>query len=162
MVHALRDDKVIDAAVTATAVLAITGIPLNTSYLTLHVEDKKIYSWGGNSFGECGLNIKNPIIREPRAIPFFNGIQVEQVACGSTHVLVRDSEGRVYSYERMTIDFNKSRWGSPKHGKLGLEKVTQENLLEPQLVDGLAHKKVVHIAAGTEHSAALTGTLLLL
>ena len=70
------------------------------------------------------------------------GCHVIKLACGWDHCLALSSDGVVRS------------WGSGQNGKLG--RGTEESAAEPMIVSGLLGQRVVHIAAGCEHSIALT------
>lgn len=50
-------------------------------------------------------------------------------------------------------------WGSSAEGKLGLGYDIKTDVYVPTKIDLLDGKNVVHIACGTDHSAALTGTV---
>ncbi|RYG46433.1 hypothetical protein EON67_09550 [archaeon] len=69
-----------------------------------------------------------------------DGIKLKAVAVGTSHMLGLSTEGTVFS------------WGNCEYGRCGNGKSKQKS---PQVVDLLADKKVVAVAAGYTHSLAL-------
>ena len=72
-----------------------------------------------------------------------------QVACGGAHSLAVDARGCVWS------------WGSDRHGQLGHGKSMRSKAVshEPRRLTALHHRPVRAVAAGNDHSLALTNTL---
>ncbi|XP_053697522.1 probable E3 ubiquitin-protein ligase HERC3 [Sabethes cyaneus] len=100
----------------------------------------------------CGNDIsvaitnRNAVFNIPQPQPIFSfprHVRIAQVVVGFAHCLVLTSNGEVYS------------WGSGARGQLGNGIITPRQKL-PQLVEALAGVKIVHIAAGAWHSAAVS------
>lgn len=70
-------------------------------------ENGTVWSWGGNSEGQCGLG-PDENARVPRVLLGLHRVQVAQVACGGSHCLARTDAGSLFS------------WGRGAHGCLGL------------------------------------------
>ncbi|KNA22104.1 hypothetical protein SOVF_037040 [Spinacia oleracea] len=103
--------------------------------------DGRLYTWGR------GFSSSSSNVCIPQSIP--SAFSFEQAALGWNHALVLTSEGEVFML------------GGSHHGVLSEpQKMTRHNNSsdEPSLskVCGLVGKKVVHIAAGAEHSAIVT------
>ncbi len=69
---------------------------------------------------------------------------IEQIALGAKHSLFLTNKGRLYVC------------GYGSQGQLGLGKSFTSNIYEPTLVKSLIGKMVIMIAAGSNHSLALT------
>eukprot|EP01127_Copromyxa_protea_P016164 TRINITY_DN4758_c0_g1_i1.p1 TRINITY_DN4758_c0_g1~~TRINITY_DN4758_c0_g1_i1.p1 ORF type:complete len:544 (+),score=101.16 TRINITY_DN4758_c0_g1_i1:119-1633(+) len=106
-------------------------------------EDKRVFSWGSNLHGQCGLGHKTSPVRAPKEIEALRGVDVVQVVCGETHSMVLDASGSVYV------------WGSSAEGKLGLGDVEQD-VEVPIKIKTFENKGIIQISAGTDHSAALS------
>jgi alpha-tubulin suppressor-like RCC1 family protein len=70
-------------------------------------ENGTVWSWGGNSEGQCGLGLEESA-RVPRVVLGLHKTNVAQVACGGSHCLARTDAGSLFS------------WGRGAHGCLGL------------------------------------------
>ena len=101
-----------------------------------------IYSFGYNSHGQLGLNdqLERSAPRPVRALP-SNHIRAIIAACGSSHSLIVDQHGGVFS------------WGSNAHGQLGTGDVTERS--EPTKIscDG---QRINGIACGSAHTLLCT------
>ena len=66
--------------------------------ITLFLEDDKVYSWGSNVHGQCGVLGVNDqkFIPEPVEIEALRGVPLKQVCCGETHSMALDKEGNVF------------------------------------------------------------------
>jgi len=119
------------------------------------VEEKKkgessksgIFVWGRGGDGQLGVgDIEDEIL--PKEVLSLSGKTITKIACGGNHTLVVTDVGDVYS------------WGWNSSGQLGLGD-TNDQLL-PACVRTLTLAKAfqkhsfVQVAAGSEHSCALT------
>jgi alpha-tubulin suppressor-like RCC1 family protein len=120
----------------------------------------EIYSFGGCSFGQLGLgpintmpldSDKYPYMPIPKLIDSLSSVEIIYIACGDSHSMAIDSEGRLYA------------WGAAAYGQLGLENL---NLLpkdldnnpyepEPSLVPFFKYQKVISAACGEAHTLIL-------
>ncbi|XP_047451530.1 probable E3 ubiquitin-protein ligase HERC3 [Mugil cephalus] len=96
-------------------------------------------SEGGKLF--CVDATQTPFI--PSTPKGFGNILVSQVACGSKHTVVLTKGGQVFT------------WGQDSRGQLGLGG-RKAGAGSPQQVQTLSAIPVVHVAAGGEHSFALS------
>ena len=102
-----------------------------------------VYVFGQNSYGELGVGDTDDRLL-PVAIPFFQDINVKQVAAGNEHTTVLSAEGQLY-----TFGFNGS-------GQLGYESPT--NNTTPKLVESLLSKTINFLGPsnGCEHLIILS------
>ena len=124
-------------------------------------DDNELYAWGSGTYGECGygefqetnkpklvkmpyeyisnaeLNQLNDEFEIQQTRP-----QITQISAGGHHSLILTAKGRVYSF------------GYGSHGQLGLR--STKNFCTPQLVKDLLSKPISLIAAGWNHSLALS------
>jgi alpha-tubulin suppressor-like RCC1 family protein len=82
----------------------------------------------------------------PRRVNALAGVEVVSVACGDFHTLALDSEGRVFSWGWGGSFF--SGGGALGHGDT-------DDVPTPALVEALEGTRVVQIASGGQHGAAL-------
>ncbi|CAD7975850.1 unnamed protein product [Amoebophrya sp. A25] len=119
----------------------------------------KVYAWGTNDQGQCGMPPvagRTMEILAPRQVLALAHTRIVQVSCGLQHVLAVDSQGRVFS------------WGSGGHGQLGtrsLPRVRQpppatsaaSSITDtPQMLQCVGRVRITKVAAGREHSALVT------
>jgi alpha-tubulin suppressor-like RCC1 family protein len=101
----------------------------------------RVYSWGQNSSGQLGLGNTNNQL-SPVLIPFSANIAAWRVAAGSTHSLLLDSFGRLYS------------WGSNGNGELGNGTTNNQSIPQPVVLPaGVTAWSAV--SAGIRFSVAL-------
>ncbi|PWA92826.1 regulator of chromosome condensation (RCC1) family protein [Artemisia annua] len=101
----------------------------------------QVYSWGWGDFGRLGHgNSTDCFIPQP--IKALQGLRIRQIACGDSHCLAVTMEGEVQS------------WGRNQNGQLGLG--TIEDSLVPQRIEAFQGITVKMVAAGAEHTAAIT------
>ncbi|EKX45413.1 hypothetical protein GUITHDRAFT_57990, partial [Guillardia theta CCMP2712] len=107
--------------------------------------DAKLYVWGYNMYGQIGLGANDPIFYLlPQLVSAPSGEKWYSVACGGLHTIASTVSGKVYT------------WGINIAGQLGLN---QEAMLSrcqgPVAMDCLTGRRVIHVAAGQQFSAAL-------
>lgn len=58
------------------------------------------YSWGSNSFGQCGAGNPNttPFLLAPQKIPIPTGIHVSKIAAGGRHSAAVSTCGKLMSW----------------------------------------------------------------
>lgn len=71
-----------------------------------------MYAWGGNEYGQCGVDADKRDIITP--MPCLTGLRVKQVACGGMHSLALTDEGNVYSWGERWGEFSLKIDSSPR------------------------------------------------
>jgi alpha-tubulin suppressor-like RCC1 family protein len=101
----------------------------------------RVFSWGSGGNGRLGVG--DTIDRtEACLVTGLCSELIVSVTCGASHSLAITSKGQIYS------------WGKNSQGQNGIGNV--EDTLKPVLVKKLAEKFVIQVAAGWEHTLALT------
>lgn len=120
----------------------------------------EVYSFGGGSFGQLGLGSVSkmpldsdsyPFMPIPTKIESLGNIVITKLACGDSHTMAIDNEGKLYA------------WGAAACGQLGIEnlvhlpKDTEGNPFEPEpkLVNFFENMKVDSVACGESHTLVL-------
>lgn len=101
----------------------------------------QVFSWGWGDFGRLGHGNSSDLFT-PHPIKVLQGLKIKQIACGDSHCLAVTIDGQVRS------------WGRNQNGQLGLG--TTEDSLVPQVVQAFEGISVKMVAAGAEHTAAIT------
>ncbi|XP_010547681.1 PREDICTED: ultraviolet-B receptor UVR8 [Tarenaya hassleriana] len=102
---------------------------------------KEVYSWGWGDFGRLGHGNSSDLFT-PQPIKALHGIRIKQIACEDSHCLAVTMEGEVQS------------WGRNQNGQLGLGGT--EDSLVPQKIQAFEGVRIKMVAAGAEHTAAVT------
>mmetsp|Transcript_19224 Transcript_19224/g.59166 ORF Transcript_19224/g.59166 Transcript_19224/m.59166 type:complete len:402 (-) Transcript_19224:32-1237(-) len=115
---------------------------------TLAVDDGgRVWSWGKSDYGKCGHG-DDKDCPEPKIIEALAGVDVAAVACGETHSLAVDSDGRAYSWG----------WGGSwisGGGQLGHG--DRDHRYAPELIAGaLESATIASVSAGEAHTVFLT------
>ncbi|KAJ0097762.1 hypothetical protein Patl1_28023 [Pistacia atlantica] len=99
--------------------------------------------WAGQvgDFGRLGHGNSSDLFT-PQPIKALHGLRIKQIACGDSHCLAVTMEGEVQS------------WGRNQNGQLGLG--TTEDALVPQKIQAFQGVSIKMVAAGAEHSVAVT------
>ena len=110
----------------------------------------QLWAWGRNEDGQLGYaKAKTPgaVVREhqnyatPERVAGLMGTRVRHIACGRTHSIAVDADGRLHS------------WGGNDDGALGHgDRVSRA---APTLCEALAGVVVVGVACGSRHTLAL-------
>lgn len=109
---------------------------------TLVLAGDQVLAWGWNRHGQCGLGHKEfvPTVQPVQALA---GLDVVDVAAGATHSLALTRAGAVLV------------WGSHADGKLGLGDDGGDQQA-PHRLESFGGLRVVGLAAGADHTAAIT------
>ncbi|XP_020204702.1 ultraviolet-B receptor UVR8 isoform X1 [Cajanus cajan] len=102
---------------------------------------KDVYSWGWGDFGRLGHGDHSDMLI-PHPIKALQGLKIQQIACGDSHCLA------------VTMDRHMLSWGRNQNGQLGLG--TIEDSLLPQKIQKFEGIPIKMVAAGAEHSVAIT------
>lgn len=143
-----------------TTVQVLPGIKLGggEDHTLVVLEDKTVWSCGGNNFGQLGDSLKGEFKSEKFIIPVLDGDMltssgvlenIDYVAAGWKHSLALDEEGHVWA------------WGDNEYGELGQD--NQENSYTPvQVLSGaqpgglyLSNIKLISTGRSGEHSLAV-------
>ncbi|EEC03026.1 regulator of chromosome condensation, putative [Ixodes scapularis] len=109
---------------------------------TRQITEGRAFSFGSNGYGQLGLGHKNPVTR-PKCIKGLKDHRVVLVACGRAHTLVATDDLKVYGF------------GMNTEHQLGLDSQEFQHT-EPALIRSLTGLQIKQLAAGAEHSIALT------
>ena len=137
----------------------INGVCGDVHSLILN-EKGEVYAFGGGSFGQLGLGPVNkmpldsdryPFKPTPTIIEYFCGISIVSIACGDSHSMAIDINGKLYA------------WGAAACGQLGLEftsnlpKDIEGNPYqpEPRQVTYFENIKITSVACGENHTLVL-------
>lgn len=126
-----------------TEVGGVKEFKAGADFLLVVFNSGRVSAIGGNRFGQLGNGAQSPL-KELSSVGAYENI--EQVACGESHVLSKDHQGKISSV------------GSNDFGQLGLG--NRLNVRSPQKLWGL--ERVKQLAAGKDYSAAvlMTGAVL--
>eukprot|EP00607_Mallomonas_marina_P006606 CAMPEP_0182434360 /NCGR_PEP_ID=MMETSP1167-20130531/69360_1 /TAXON_ID=2988 /ORGANISM="Mallomonas Sp, Strain CCMP3275" /LENGTH=520 /DNA_ID=CAMNT_0024624159 /DNA_START=404 /DNA_END=1966 /DNA_ORIENTATION=- len=107
-------------------------------------ESGRIYMWGLNRNGQCGLVSKSDTVLDPRPMDFseFGSIHTKHLYCGRNHTSMISVAGRVYT------------WGAAGFGRLGISE-SKKKQMTPVEVVALAYIRVTDLAVGDFHTLAL-------
>lgn len=142
--HGNADEKHLPTVISALEGCEITSITCGADHTTAYTKDKNIvWSWGWGDFGRLGHGNSSDLFI-PQPIKALSGLVIKQIACGDCHCLAITGDGVVHS------------WGRNQNGQLGLG--NNEDALVPRKVTAFDGIKVRMLAAGAEHTAAVTET----
>ncbi|KAG9457082.1 hypothetical protein H6P81_001590 [Aristolochia fimbriata] len=140
--HGDAEDRLFPTKLSALDGLDIVSITCGADHTTAYSESQlQVYSWGWGDFGRLGHGNSSDLFT-PQPIKVLQGIRIKQIACGDSHCLAVTMDGKVQS------------WGRNQNGQLGLG--TLEDSLLPQPIQAFKGIPVKMIAAGAEHTAAVT------
>ena len=105
----------------------------------LITSDDKVFGFGSNCFGCCGLG-HNSVVNEPQIIPELCNKNIQQFFIGSTFALAQNGK-YVYS------------WGSNDKGQCARDVIEELIYLMPEEI--LNEKSIFQICCGLNHSLAL-------
>eukprot|EP00735_Rhodelphis_limneticus_P006448 TRINITY_DN1885_c0_g1::TRINITY_DN1885_c0_g1_i1::g.14121::m.14121 TRINITY_DN1885_c0_g1::TRINITY_DN1885_c0_g1_i1::g.14121 ORF type:complete len:611 (-),score=132.46,sp/Q9FN03/UVR8_ARATH/32.30/3e-57,sp/Q9FN03/UVR8_ARATH/37.42/9e-56,sp/Q9FN03/UVR8_ARATH/34.86/2e-50,sp/Q9FN03/UVR8_ARATH/38.04/7e-46,sp/Q9FN03/UVR8_ARATH/37.10/4e-33,sp/Q9FN03/UVR8_ARATH/37.36/2e-07,RCC1/PF00415.13/0.0013,RCC1/PF00415.13/5.4e-13,RCC1/PF00415.13/3.6e-16,RCC1/PF00415.13/3.8e-16,RCC1/PF00415.13/0.0064,RCC1/PF00415.13/5.7e- len=99
----------------------------------------KLFTWGLNDYGQLGIGLS----RSSESAPVEVSLEAPAIAvsCGQSHTAALTNDGALYT------------WGWGFKGRLGHGDDRSEP--EPRRVDALADVKIVSVACGSYHTAAL-------
>ncbi|KAI3990988.1 hypothetical protein MKX01_026172 [Papaver californicum] len=140
--HGDAEDRPFPTQMSALDGHEIISITCGADHATAYSESlMQLYSWGWGDFGRLGHGNSSDLFT-PQPIKTLGGVRIKQIACGDSHCLAVTMHGEVQS------------WGRNQNGQLGLG--TTEDSLVPQKVQAFQGISVKMVAAGAEHTAAVT------
>ncbi|CAI9771883.1 unnamed protein product [Fraxinus pennsylvanica] len=140
--HGDADDRFTPTKLSALDGLEIVSVACGADHTTAYSESQsQVYSWGWGDFGRLGHGNSSDLF-SPQPIKSLQSLQIKQIACGDSHCLAVTMKGEVLS------------WGRNQNGQLGLG--TTEDSLLPQKIEAFQGVSIKMIAAGAEHTAAVT------
>ncbi|XP_062095114.1 ultraviolet-B receptor UVR8 isoform X1 [Humulus lupulus] len=140
--HGDAEDRLTPTHLSALDGLEISSVTCGADHTTAYSErHMEVYSWGWGDFGRLGHGNSSDLFT-PQPIKALHGMRITQIACGDSHCLAVTMEGEVQS------------WGRNQNGQLGLG--TTEDSLVPQKIQAFKGISIKMVAAGAEHTAAIT------
>lgn len=106
-------------------------------------DNGQVYVFGDGEYGQHGSGSSSSMQREPVVVGKLANKKIVQIAAGSFHMAALDSEGELYC------------WGLGKDGQVGQGTTLLHNTI-PNVVPALKGQKVVQVACGGHHTAAIT------
>lgn len=142
--HGDANDRDLPTIVTALDGCGVSAINCGADHTTARSDSTRtVYSWGWGDFGRLGHGNSSDLFL-PHSIRVLQGLQIKQMACGDSHCLAISTDGEVYS------------WGRNQNGQLGLGH--HDDSLRPQKVPTFQGVEVKMVAAGAEHTVAITAS----
>eukprot|EP00252_Welwitschia_mirabilis_P003499 TRINITY_DN13557_c0_g1_i1.p1 TRINITY_DN13557_c0_g1~~TRINITY_DN13557_c0_g1_i1.p1 ORF type:complete len:436 (+),score=82.89 TRINITY_DN13557_c0_g1_i1:975-2282(+) len=140
--HGDAEDQHLPTIISALDSCEITSVICGADHTTAY-SDKTlaVYSWGWGDFGRLGHGNSSDLFI-PQAIKALQGLRIKQISCGDSHCLAVTDDGVVQS------------WGRNQNGQLGLGDT--EDCLVPQKIEFFKGTAVKMVAAGAEHTVAVT------
>ena len=105
-------------------------------------DDGRLFSWGHNSHGQCGLGDFNAKRDTPQPLTSLHGVPIKHIACGGNSSFALTTSGALFG------------WGNNQSGQLGIG--DQQNRFFPTQCKSLRYQRVVHVSCGETHTAVLT------
>ncbi|XP_010930686.3 ultraviolet-B receptor UVR8 isoform X4 [Elaeis guineensis] len=140
--HGDAEDRHLPTLLSALNSQGIVSVTCGADHTTAYSEPElQVYSWGWGDFGRLGHGNSSDVFT-PQSIKALQGLKIKQIACGDSHCLAVTVDGQVQS------------WGRNQNGQLGLG--TTEDSLVPQRIQAFQGIAVKMVAAGAEHTAAVT------
>lgn len=106
--------------------------------------DGRVFTWGRDEYGQLGQGTRSLDAEHPNPVLGLRDKRVVAIAAGAFHSVALTEDGQVWT------------WGLNRDGALGHG--TLSDTRSPKLVTALQSDKVVAIAAGGNHTAALTAS----
>lgn len=124
----------------------VVSINCGDEHSAVVCQSGRLFVFGSNNWGQLGLGHKNHVSK-PSCVKSLKPEKVTHVACGRAHTLICTDNQKIFSC------------GSDQESQLGRANIgSSDSSSIPVLVYdcGSTGKKILQIAAGTQHSIALT------
>ena len=122
--------------------LSVVAVGAGTNHSIVAAGDA-LFVWGNNQYGQLGCGeVHDKPVCAPMMLRWLENVTVTQLTCGNNHSIVVTNQSTVYA------------WGCNERGQLGLG--DQKLRSRPVRVDRLWGIPIVNVAAGGEHSLAVT------
>ena len=119
----------------------VIAVSAGTAHSFAITADGSVWSWGIGGFGKLGHgDQQNQLL--PKKVEAFADQRVVAVLAGGYHSLALTADGAVWS------------WGDGDCGKLGHS--DEQRQLLPKKIEAFAGRHVAAVAAGSQHSLAIT------
>ena len=105
--------------------------------------DDKVFGFGSNTFGCCGLG-HNSVVNEPQVITELCNKNIKQFFIGWYFILALSSDHQLYGW-------GQNNWGQLGRGLLNDGKV----YLRPDFID-LKNESIIEVSCGSAHCLVLT------
>lgn len=130
-------------AVQAAGLTTATRVYAGNSHSLAVLGDGTVRAWGENAHGQLG---DGTLVERRTPVPVSGlvGVTITDISAGYVHSLALDNLGRVWA------------WGANSNGQLGDGTSTPRTA--PVLLTGFGGETVARIAAGSNHSLAVTAT----
>lgn len=119
----------------------VTDVSCGLGHALFLLHTGRVYAWGNGGNGRLGLGDFQDRTEACPVVLLQHDV-VTAVQCGASHSMALTNAGRIYS------------WGKNTQGQCGHG--TAEDQTRPQMIRKLDDKVIVQVAAGWEHSLALT------
>jgi alpha-tubulin suppressor-like RCC1 family protein len=120
----------------------VTDISCGLGHALFLLSSGVVMAWGNGGNGRLGLGDTLDRMEVTMVTGLLSNEKIKTVQCGASHSLALTIDGKIYS------------WGKNTQGQCGIG--NNEDQLYPQRVNKLEHKFIIQLAAGWEHSLALT------
>ncbi|CAG98087.1 Ran guanyl-nucleotide exchange factor [Kluyveromyces lactis] len=118
--------------------------------------DGKLYSWGLNQFGQCGISTEledGSLVSVPTEVILPEGVEIDSVSAGEHHTLILAKSGDLYSCGRLDMfEVGISKDKLPEYTYKDVHGKARSIPLPTKLEDVPSFKA---IAAGSHHSLAI-------
>lgn len=136
------DEKLTPAEVVALRGRRLSSVACGADHTTAFSDaEKTVWSWGWGDFGRLGLGHSTDVFL-PQPVRSLSNRGIRQIACGDCHCIAITAEGELFS------------WGRNQNGQLGIG--TTEDALVPTEITALKGTPMAMVAAGAEHTAAVS------
>ncbi|XP_017973996.1 PREDICTED: uncharacterized protein LOC18604653 isoform X1 [Theobroma cacao] len=137
--HGDKEPRLVPFLVALSDTISFSQVACGHSITVALADTGKVYSMGSVGPGQLGSSGSSKL---PTCVKGnIKNSRIEEIACGSHHIVVRSSDAKVYT------------WGKGANGQLGHGDNADRNV--PTLVDALQNKRVKRVVCGSNFTAAI-------